>query len=53
MLDIKYVVRFYKNEKYLYSVHCSPDILDDILRGVDDPDIKTKVIAYKSESEEK
>lgn len=52
MNDIRYVVRFFNaDDSYLYSVHCSVDILDDILFEAKDSGLKFKVVAYRSSSE--
>lgn len=52
MSDIRYVVRFFNAaDNYLYSVHCSVDILDQILSDAKDSGLKFKVVAYKLDSE--
>lgn len=52
MSEIKYVVRhFSPTDEYLYSIHCSADVLDEVLAIAKSHDYKFKVVAYKSDSE--
>lgn len=51
MDSIKYVVRFFLDEKYLYSVHCDVDAIDDLLADAKERGRTVKVVAYKSCSE--
>lgn len=51
MDSIKYVVRFFLDDKYLYSVHCDADTLDDLLADAKENGKNVKVLAYKSNSE--
>lgn len=52
MSNIKYVIRFFKDDMYLYSVHCSPDVLDELLEGAKEFGYEFKVLAYRAASEE-
>ena len=51
MDKIKYVVRFFLHDQYLYSVHCDQLILDEILENAKNEGKSVKVLAYKSDSE--
>lgn len=51
MSEIKYVIRFFKDDKYLYSVHCDDVVLSDIVEKAKCDGQTVKVVAYKSESE--
>ena len=51
MDTIKYVVRFFLDDKYLYSVHCDIDSLDELLADARENGRNFKVVAYKSSSE--
>ena len=52
MVEIKYVVRFFINDQYLYSVHCDQEILDDVIKNAKENGQTVKVIAYKNDSSE-
>lgn len=47
MVEIKYVVRFFKDDKYLYSIHCDENVLDDLISSAKEKGESVKVIAYK------
>lgn len=51
MDSIKYVVRFFLDNKYLYSIHCDADSLDDLLLDAKDRGKTVKIVAYKSSSD--
>ena len=51
MDSIKYVVRFFLDDKYLYSVHCDIDSLDDLLLDAKDRGKTVKILAYKNSSD--
>lgn len=51
MSEIKYVVRFFQDDQYLYSVHCDSLILDDVVKKAKDVGQNVKIIAYKSDEE--
>ncbi len=48
---IRYVVRFFNDDQYLYSVHCGQSVLDDLIAQAKDSGLNVKVVAYKSDSE--
>lgn len=49
---VKYVVRFFNSDdSYLYSIHCSADILDEILEQGKSSGLKFKIVAYKSDDD--
>lgn len=53
MSEIMYVVRYYSDGNYLYSVHCSSRILDDLVNKARSNGHTVKVLAYeKVESED-
>lgn len=52
MDSVMYVVRFFLDNKYLYSIHCSADTLDDLLLDAKDNGKTVKIVAYKRDSEE-
>ena len=52
MSQIKYVIRFFKDDMYHYSIHCSPEVLDDLLAKAKEDGLNVKVLAYKSDFEE-
>lgn len=52
MVEIKYVVRFFKDDQYLYSVHCDQEVLDEIVAKADADGQKVKIVAYKNDSSE-
>lgn len=48
--EIRYTVRYFDHDgNYIYSVNCTADILDDVLKI--DNGYKIKVYAYKVDSE--
>lgn len=51
MDSIRYVVRFFLDDKYLYSIHCDVNTLDDLLLDAKDSGKTVKIVAYKSNSE--
>lgn len=51
MDSIKYVVRIFLDDKYLYSVHCDIDTIDELLADAKERGRNVKVVAYKSSSE--
>lgn len=51
MDSIRYVVRFFNDDQYLYSVHCGQSVLDDLLAEAKNIGYTVKVVAYKSDSE--
>ncbi len=51
MSDLKFVVRFFKDDLYLYSVHCDQSILDDLISKAKEDGQNVKVVAYKSDED--
>lgn len=51
MDSIRYVVRFFSDNQYLYSIHCGHDILDTVIQDAKDSGYSVKVVAYNSDSE--
>lgn len=51
MDSIRYVVRFFNDDQYLYSVHCGQSVLDDLLAEAKNIGYTVKVVAYKFDSE--
>lgn len=52
MSEIRYVVRYYSDGNYLYSVHCSARILDDLICKAKDIGHTVKVLAYEFDESE-
>ena len=46
MSELRYVVRFFKDSRYSYSVHCDQHVLDDLLEYGRNEGFTFKVIAY-------
>ena len=51
MEQLKYVVRYFKDDQYLYSVHCDELILDDLIMRAKDNGYNVKIVAYKDVEE--
>ena len=50
--ELKFIVRFFADDTYLYSIHCGKDILDEIVSSAKKDGKSVKIVAYKdSESE--
>lgn len=50
--DVKYVIRFFKDDKYLYSIHCSKECLDDLTEKAKQAGETVKIVAYKDSKED-
>ena len=49
MSELKYVVLIFKDDQYLYSIHCDHEVLNEILAKADADDQKVKIVAYTSD----
>ena len=49
MSELKYVVRFFKDDQYLYSIHCDHEVLNEIVAKADADGQKIKIVAYVSD----
>lgn len=49
MSELKYVVRFFKDDQYLYSIHCDHEVLNEIVAKAEVDGQKIKIVAYTSD----
>ena len=52
MSELKYVVRFFKDDQYLYSIHCDHEVLNEIVAKADADGQKIKIVAYVSDEKQ-
>lgn len=52
MNDLKYVIRYFDADgNYIYSVHCSSAILDDLIQNAKVSGFNFKIVAYTTNAD--